>query len=86
MYKRQVYGKDGKQKAKYVGGTSNELKIDASLLDTNLANSAINKGTITGNVGVDDGRASGICQPPAEVHALFGADLLDVYKRQRLCR
>ena len=33
-------------------------------------------GTITGNVGVDDGRASRICQPPAEVHALFGADLL----------
>ena len=44
-FKAIVYGKDGKQKAKYVGGTSNELKIDASLLDTNLANSAINKGT-----------------------------------------
>jgi hypothetical protein len=50
-----VYGKDGKQKAKYVGGTSNELKIDASLLDTNLANSAINKGTITLNTSLAEG-------------------------------
>ena len=38
-----------------VGGTSNELKIDASLLDTNLANSAINKGTITLNASLAEG-------------------------------
>ena len=54
-FKAIVYGKDGKQKAKYVGGTSNELKIDASLLDTNLANSAINKGTITLNSSLAEG-------------------------------
>lgn len=54
-FKAIVYGKDGKQKAKYVGGTSNELKIDASLLDTNLANSAINKGTITLNASLAEG-------------------------------
>lgn len=54
-FKAIVYGKDGKQKAKYVGGTSNELKIDASLLDTNLANSAINKGTITLNTSLAEG-------------------------------
>ena len=51
-FKAIVYGK---QKAKYVGGTSNELKIDASLLDTNLANSAINKGTITLNASLAEG-------------------------------
>lgn len=54
-FKAIVYGKDGKQKAKYVGGASNELKIDASLLDTNLANSAINKGTITLNASLAEG-------------------------------
>lgn len=54
-FKAIVYDKDGKQKAKYVGGTSNELKIDASLLDTNLANSAINKGTITLNTSLAEG-------------------------------
>lgn len=54
-FKAIVYGKDGKQKVKYVGGTSNELKIDASLLDTNLANSAINKGTITLNSSLAEG-------------------------------
>ena len=47
-FKAIVYGK-------YVGGTSNELKIDASLLDTNLANSAINKGTITLNSSLAEG-------------------------------
>ena len=31
-FKAIVYGKDGKQKAKYVGGTSSQLLIDASLL------------------------------------------------------
>ena len=31
------------------------LKIDASLLDTNLANSAINKGTITLNASLAEG-------------------------------
>lgn len=54
-FKAIVYDKDGKQKAKYVGGTSNELKIDASLLDTNLANSAINKGTITLKTSLAEG-------------------------------
>lgn len=54
-FKAIVYGKDGKQKAKYVGGTSNELKIDASLLDTNLANSVTNKGIITLNTSLAEG-------------------------------
>ena len=33
-------------------------------------------GTVAGDIGVDDGGAPGVCQPPAEVHARLGADLL----------
>lgn len=51
-FKAIVYGKDGKQKAKYV---SNELEIDASLLDTNLANSVTNSGTIKLNASLAEG-------------------------------
>ena len=54
-FKAIVYGKDGKQKAKYVGGTSSQLLIDASLLDTNLANSVTNSGKITLNASLDEG-------------------------------
>ena len=56
-FKAIVYGTDGKQRAKYVGGTSNELVIDAALLDTNLANSVTNSGNI--KITLNDSLAEG---------------------------
>lgn len=54
-FKAMVYDKDGKQKAKYVGGTSSQLLIDDSLLDTNLANSVTNSGNITLKTSLAEG-------------------------------
>ena len=55
-FKAIVYKKDGKQKEKYVGGTS-QLAIDDSLLDTNLANSVTNSGNI--KITLNDSLAEG---------------------------
>ena len=54
-FKAVVYDKDGKQKAKYVGGSSTALVIGNDLLDTNAANKATNKGTITVNTSLAEG-------------------------------
>ena len=53
-FKITVYDKKNAQKAKYIGGSSAQLTIPASLLDTNLPT----KGSVSGTIKLEDSNLS----------------------------